>query len=105
MGKDDLRDGRVRNWFYLENDLLEREGLSIYEKMIYMVVARYVDKENKAFPSVPTIAEKGTKSRIQVQMIINSLIDKDLTKKELRISKYNKSKTTNLYTFLSVGKV
>jgi len=22
MGKDNLRDGGVRNWFYLENDLL-----------------------------------------------------------------------------------
>ena len=102
MSKDSLRDGRVKNWFYLENDLLDREDLSIYEKMIYIVVARYVDKENKAFPSVSTIAEKGSMSRRQVQMIINSLIEKDLIKKESRISKYNKSKTSNLYTLLSV---
>ena len=33
MRKDNLRDGRVRNWFYLENDLLDREDLSIYEKI------------------------------------------------------------------------
>ena len=102
MSKDSLRDGRVRNWFYLENDLLDREDLSIYKKMIYIVVARYVDKENKAFPSVSTIAKKGSMSRRQVQMIINSLIEKDLIKKESRISKYNKSKTSNLYTLLSV---
>ncbi len=105
MSKDNLRDGRVRNWFYLENDLLDREDLSIYEKMIYIVVARYVDKENKAFPSVSTIAKKDSMSRKQVQMIINSLIEKDLIKKEPRISKYNKSKTSNLYTLLSVEKV
>ena len=85
-----------------ENDLLDREDLSIYEKMIYIVVARYVDKENKAFPSVSTIAKKGSMSIRQVQMIINSLVKKGLIKKEPRISKYNKSKTSNLYTLLSV---
>jgi len=104
MSKDNLRDGRVRNWFYLENDLLDREDLSIYEKMIYIVIARYVDKEGKAFPSVSTIAKKGSMSIRQVQMIINSLVKKGLIKKEPRINKYNKSKTSNLYTLLSVEK-
>ncbi len=105
MSKDNLRDGRVRNWFYLENDLLDREDLTIYEKMIYIVVARYVDKENKAFPSIPTIAKKGSMSVRQVQVIINSLINKGLIKRESRINKNNKSKTSNLYTLLAVEKV
>jgi len=102
MSKDNLRDGRVRNWFYLENDLLDRQDLTIYEKMIYIVIARYVDKEDKAFPSIPTIAKKGSMSERQVQTIINSLVKKGLLKKESRINKYNKSKTSNLYTLLSV---
>jgi ssDNA-binding Zn-finger/Zn-ribbon topoisomerase 1 len=104
MSRDNLRDGRVKNWFYLENDLLDRQDLNIYEKMIYIVIARYVDKEDKAFPSVPTIAKKGSMSERQVQTIINSLVKKGLIKKELRINKYNKSKTSNLYTLLSVKK-
>jgi len=104
MSRDNLRDGRVRNWFYLENDLLDRQDLNIYEKMIYIVIARYVDKEDKAFPSVPTIAKKGSMSERQVQVIINSLVKKGLIKKEPRINKYNKSKTSNLYTLLSVKK-
>jgi len=29
MGKDNLRDGLVKNWFYLENDLLDRQDLTI----------------------------------------------------------------------------
>jgi len=102
MSRDNLRDDRVKNWFYLENDLLNREDLNIYEKMIYIVIARYVNKEDKAFPSVPTIAKKGSMSERQVQMIINSLVKKGLIKKEPRINKYNKSKTSNLYTLLSV---
>ena len=105
VSKDNLRDGRVRNWFYLENDLLDHEDLTIYEKMIYIVVARYVDKENKAFPSIPTIAKKGSMSVRQVQVIINSLINKGLIKRESRINKNNKSKTSNLYTLLAVEKV
>ena len=102
MSKDNLRDGRVKNWFYLENDLLDRQDLNIYEKMIYIVIARYVDKEDKAFPSVPTIAKKGSMSERQVQTIINSLVKKGLIKKVSRINKCNKSKTSNLYTLLSV---
>jgi len=102
MSRDNLRDGRVKNWFYLENDLLDRQDLTIYEKMIYIVIARYVDKEDKAFPSVPTIAKKGSMSERQVQTIISSLVKKGLIKKEPRINKYNKSKTSNLYTLLSV---
>ena len=102
MSRDNLRDGRVKNWFYLENDLLDRQDLNIYEKMIYIVIARYVDKEDKAFPSVPTIAKKGSMSERQVQTIISSLVKKGLIKREPRINKYNKSKTSNLYTLLSV---
>jgi len=102
MSRDNLRDGRIKNWFYLENDLLDREDLTIYEKMIYIVIARYVDKEDKAFPSVPTIAKKSSMSERQVQTIINSLVKKGLIKREPRINKYNKSKTSNLYTLLSV---
>jgi hypothetical protein len=104
MDKDNLRDGRVKNWFYLENNLLDWQDLNIYEKMIYIVIARYVDKEDKAFPSVPTIAKKGSMSERQFQMIINSLVQKSLIKKDSRINKYNKSKTSNLYTLLSVKK-
>ncbi|MBM3714015.1 MAG: helix-turn-helix domain-containing protein, partial [Actinobacteria bacterium] len=102
MSSDNLRDGRVRNWFYLENDLLDRQDLNIYEKMIYIVIARFVDKEDKAFPSVPTIAKKGSMSERQVQAIINSLVKKKLLKKEPRLNKDNKSKTSNLYTLCSV---
>jgi DNA-binding MarR family transcriptional regulator len=104
MSRDNLRDGRVKNWFYLENDLLDREDLTIYEKMIYIVIARFVDKEDRAFPSVPTIAKKGSMSERQVQMIINSLVRKGLIKKESRMAKCNRSKTSNLYTLLSVEK-
>ncbi|GAH99245.1 unnamed protein product, partial [marine sediment metagenome] len=100
MSKDNLRDGRVKNWFYLENDLLDREDLTIYEKTVYIVIARYVNGENKAFPSYETIAKKGSMAKIQAKRVVKSLTQKGLLKKEARRNKENKSYTSNLYTLL-----
>ncbi len=102
MSKDNLRDGRVKNWFYLENDLLDRQDLTIYEKMIYIVIARYVDKEDKAFPSVSTIAKKGSMSERQVQTIISSLVKKGLIKREPRINKGNYSYILFIFMILTL---
>jgi hypothetical protein len=101
MSKDNLRDGRVKNWFYLENDLLDREDLTIYEKTVYIVIARYVNGGNKAFPSYETIAKKGSMAKVQAKRIVKSLTKKGLLKKEVRKTKDNKGYTSNLYTLLN----
>jgi len=101
MSKDNLRDGRVKNWFYLENDLLDRQDLNIYEKTVYIVIARYVNGENKAFPSYETIAKKGSMAKVQAMRVVNSLIKKGLLKKEARRNKVNGGSTSNLYTLLN----
>ena len=101
MSKDNLRDGRVENWFYLENDLLDREDLTIYEKTVYIVIARYVNGENKAFPSYETIAKKGSMAKVQAMRVVKSLTKKGLLKKEVRKTKDNKGYTSNLYTLLN----
>jgi len=101
MSRDNLRDGRTRNWFYLENDLLDRGDLTIYEKTVYIVIARYVNGENKAFPSYETIAKKGSMAKVQAKRVVKSLIQKGLLKKEVRKTKDNKSYTSNLYTLLN----
>jgi len=101
MSKDNLRDVRVRNWFYLENDLLDRQDLTIYEKTVYIVIARYVNSENTAFPSYETIAKKGSMAKVQVMRVVKSLIKKGLLKKEARKNKTNGGSTSNLYTLLN----
>src|SRR4030042_3446886 len=101
MSKDNLRDGRVKNWFYLENDLLDRDDLTIYEKTVYIVIARYVNGENKAFPSYETIAKKGSMAKVQAKRVVKSLTQKGLLKKEVRKTKDNKGYTSNLYTLLN----
>jgi len=101
MSNDCLRDGRTKNWFYLENDLLDREDLTIYEKTVYIVIARYVNGENKAFPSYETIAKKGSMAKVQAMRVVKSLIQKGLLKKEGRKNKDNEGSTSNLYTLLN----
>jgi len=101
MSRDNLRDGRVKNWFYLENDLLDRDDLTIYEKAVYIVIARYVNGENKAFPSYETIAKKGSMAKVQAMRVVKSLIEKGLLKKEARKNKINGGSTSNLYTLLN----
>ncbi|MBM3708229.1 MAG: hypothetical protein FJW69_07850 [Actinobacteria bacterium] len=102
MSSDNLRDGRVRNWFYLENDLLDREDLTIYEKTVYIVIARYVNGENKAFPSYETIAKKGSMAKVQAMRVVKSLIQKGLLKKDARKNKDNEGSISNLYTLLNL---
>jgi hypothetical protein len=101
MSKDNLRDGRIKNWFYLENDLLDREDLTIYEKTVYIVIARYVNNENRAFPSYETIAKKGSMAKVQAMRVVKSLTKKGLLKKEARKNKNNGGSTSNLYTLLN----
>ena len=101
MSKDNLRDGRIKNWFYLENDLLDREDLTIYEKTVYIVIARYVNNENRAFPSYETIAKKGSMAKVQAMRVVKSLTKKGLLKKEARKNKNNRGSTSNLYTLLN----
>ena len=101
MSKDNLRDGRVKNWFYLENELLDREDLTIYEKTVYIVIARYVNGDNKAFPSYETIARKGSMAKVQTMRVVKSLTQKGLLKKEVRNNIRNGGSTSNLYTLLN----
>jgi len=101
MSKDNLRDGRIKNWFYLENDLLDREDLNIYEKTVYIVIARYVNNENRSFPSYETIAKKGSMAKVQAMRVVKSLTKKGLLKKEARKNKNNRGSTSNLYTLLN----
>lgn len=47
-----MRDIREKGWFWIENDLIDREDLSAYEKLLYMTLARYCDINGKSFPSI-----------------------------------------------------
>lgn len=97
-----LRDGRVKDWFYLENALVEREDINYQEKLIYMVIAKHVNEQTQqAFPSYNTIAKKAGISRSTTIRAVNELIKKGLLRKEIRKKKNQLENDSNLYTLLS----
>ncbi|MCC0647809.1 helix-turn-helix domain-containing protein [Clostridioides sp. ZZV15-6598] len=98
---DLLKDARKKEWFWLENDLIDREDLNIYEKMIYIVLARYSNEESSCFPSYKTISEKAGCSIRQVSNILNELENKGLIIRENRNHEGKKEKNSNLYFLIS----
>lgn len=53
-----LKDSRKKDWFWVENELIDDIELTIYEKMVYIVLIRYSDNESSCFPSRATISKK-----------------------------------------------
>lgn len=100
--KNLLVDGRVRDFFYIENDLVDRDDLDVFEKMVYIVLARHVNSSTgTCFPSYPTIAAKAGISERKAISTVKSLIKKSLLLKEVRKETGKNSNATNIYTILS----
>lgn len=96
-----LKDSRKRDWFWAENGLVDREDLSIYEKMIYIVLIRYSDEESCCFPSYKTISKKAGCSERQVSNVLKRLEEKGLLIRKNRKRKGSNEKESNLYVLLS----
>ncbi|HFG9188000.1 TPA: conserved phage C-terminal domain-containing protein [Clostridioides difficile] len=96
-----LKDSRKGDWFWAENSLVDREDLSIYEKMIYIVLIRYSDEESCCFPSYKTISKKAGCSERQVSNVLKSLEEKGLLIRKKRKRKGSNEKESNLYILLS----
>ena len=74
-----MRDIREKNWFWLENDLVDREDISAMEKLIYMLLARYADKEGKCFPSQEKLCKvTGIKDYRTIVKYLKQLEEKEL---------------------------
>jgi hypothetical protein len=94
--KDDLRV------FVVPVEIMDVPDLDIYEQMVYIVLRSFANaREATAFPSYATIAKLGRMSRRKAIDAVNSLVEKGLLKKELRldVSKNRKIRnTSNMYT-------
>lgn len=98
---DLLKDKRQKDWFWIENQIIDNEELTIYEKMIYMVLARHANEGSSCFPSHKTIAKKAGCSERQVRNVIPKLEEKGLVKKVARKRKGSKENDNNIYFVLS----
>ena len=91
-----MRDIRTKNWFWIENELVDRIVLSFEEKAMYMILARFVDKEGKCFPSIEKLSEIIGKDKRTVIRYMKKLEEKGLVEKKRR---YNQ---TNVYCLKNV---
>ncbi|WP_024622122.1 helix-turn-helix domain-containing protein [Metaclostridioides mangenotii] len=98
-----LKDNREKNWFMVENELIDNLNLTIYEKMVYIVLVRHANEESSCFPSITTIAKKTGCSRPTAIKALNGLEKLELIKKEIRTVKGRKENDSNLYYVMSVG--
>lgn len=96
-----LKDKRKTNWFWIQNEIIDSEELTIYEKMVYMVLVRHANEGSACFPSYKSIAKKAGCSDRQVMKVIKSLEEKKLVKKVIRKQKDKKENDTNVYYVLS----
>lgn len=74
-----MRDLRESNWFWLDNALIDRTDLNLYEKMLYACLARHTGKKEYAYPALETLArELGIKDTRTIVKYTKSLAAKGL---------------------------
>jgi predicted transcriptional regulator len=78
-----------------ENTILDLD-LSIYEKMVYIVLCSHAKKDGPAFPSVKTIAREASCSRTKVFEALKKLEETGVISRSHRIFG-NRGQTSNLY--------
>lgn len=84
-----MRDIRQRGWFWIENKLIDRTDLSFEEKAMYMILARFTDKDGKCFPSIEKLSESIGKNKRTVIRYIKKLEEKGLIEKKRRFNQTN----------------
>lgn len=80
-----MRDKRQKDWFWVDNALVDRKDLNLYEKMLYICLARHAGNNEYAFPKLSTLCEElGVKDTRTVVKYIKSLEEKGLIEVEKR---------------------
>jgi hypothetical protein len=95
------------NAFIVPVEILTIKGLTIYEKMAYVVIRSFCNpRDNSAFPSYKTIAENGSMSRLTAIRAVQGLEEKGLLIKKTNLTVTAERKimnATNTYNLVSVG--
>lgn len=94
-----MRDKRQRDWFWVDNALVDRRNLNLYEKMLYICLARHAGNNDYAFPKLATLCnELGVKDNRTVVKYIKSLEEKGLIEVEKRKGSSNLYYLNNVET-------
>ncbi|GEM_PF-5650853 len=94
-----IEDRRRFQDFRVETALLKSD-LSIYERMVYVVLCSYASREGECFPSVGTIAESAGCSERQVQRALQRLENLRVIRKSAAYRPGTSRQLANLYTLV-----
>jgi predicted transcriptional regulator len=83
-----------------ESSVLDLD-LSVYEKMVYIVLCAHAKKDGPAFPSIRTIAREASCSRTKVFEALNALEEQGLISRENQIFP-KRGQTSNLYEIMDI---
>jgi len=93
--KRGLVDNRNINFTMIENEIIDSENFTVYEKMTYVVLCRFA-KDGECFPSYETIAKRVGCSRQKAIKVVRDLCEKGLISKEQRKNDEDEY-TSNIY--------
>jgi len=85
-----MKDNRKFNWFTVENSLIDREDITPMEMLMYVVLARYANNNEKCFPGLDLISKKtGIKDKRTITKHLKSLSEKGFITIQKRPGKSN----------------
>lgn len=92
-----MRDRRERDWFWIENDVVDRTDINIYEKMLYICLARHSYGKEYSFPAIDTLCkELNVKDKRTIIKYAKNLEKKGFISIEKRMGKANKYYLNNI---------
>ncbi|MBI5847238.1 MAG: helix-turn-helix domain-containing protein [Nitrospirae bacterium] len=99
---NEVRDMREGNWWWCENDLIDREDLAGPDKLTYCALCRFA-KGGKCFPSRKTLAKKVGVSLRKIIYVLQNLQAKGIIGIEPRTGAAG-DRESNLYLIYSAKK-
>jgi len=97
-GNLQVREGRRRGWFYVENALMDRRDLTCADKLTYCCLARHADNNGHSFPSRSLLAAEVGICEATLDQALKNLCRKGLV--SIKSGKLNGS--VNEYWLLEV---
>jgi predicted transcriptional regulator len=92
---------RKKRWVVCFDNAVLNLDLSVYEKMVYVVLCSHASKDGTSFPSVARIAEEASCGRSKVFAALKVLEERGLVSRSSRIIE-GRGQTANLYEIIDI---
>ncbi len=99
-----VRDGRKPGWFHIDNELIDRYGADAgaIGVAVYCALARYADRDGRAFPSYKRLSESLHIARNTLVAALRRLESMELITITAQTDSAGNPINTNIYTLLTI---